>query len=287
MTIRLLFFLLLTATAVAQPQPGRPLRHFLQTAPSPANAIPYGNNPKAGRYVPAGDARIYYEVYGSGKPFVILHGGVLGSTSEMTPFIDSLSKTYQVIAISTRGHGKSEIGSAPITYEQKADDVLAVIKAVTTDSVLVLGFSDGAYAGYKLAAMYPARVKKLIAIGAGELHPGPRSYQFSQKMALRLDSLYWRQQVALSPEPHKLDAWLANLSTFYSTLTVSKEVFARIKCPVLVMAGERDPNAPLPTVVNAYYMLPDSQLSIIPRTGHAVFLENFPAVWGSMKPFLD
>jgi pimeloyl-ACP methyl ester carboxylesterase len=46
---------------------------------------------------------------------------------------------YKVIAVSTRGHGKSELGNQPITYEQKANDVMAVINAVTKDSIIVLG----------------------------------------------------------------------------------------------------------------------------------------------------
>jgi len=287
-TILVSLFTLLLLQVHSQEQTPKQLRSFLQTAPSPPNAIPYGANPKAGHYANARDAKIYYEVYGKGEPFVILHGGILGSTYDMAQFIDSLSKRYQVIAVSTRGHGKSEIGSAPVTYEQKANDVLAVIKAVTNDnnSVLVLGFSDGAYAGFKLAAMYPERVKKLIAIGAGDLHPGPRSYHFSQKEAISLDRLYWKQQMALMPEPQKMDKYLANLSDFYSHLIVSKELFNMIKCPVLVMAGERDLNAPLPTVVNAYNMIPNSQLSIIPNAGHVVFFENFAAVWTSIAPFI-
>lgn len=84
--------------------------------------------------------------------------------------------------------------------------------------------------------------------------------------------------MALMTEPQKMDRYLANLSDFYSHLTVSKELFNMIKCPVLVMARERDLNAPLPTVVNAYNMIPNSQLSIIPNTGHVVFFENSAAV---------
>jgi predicted alpha/beta-fold hydrolase len=52
----------------------------------------------------------------------------------MANFIDSLKQNFQVIAISTRGHGKSEIGSLPITYEKKANDVMAVINAITRQS---------------------------------------------------------------------------------------------------------------------------------------------------------
>jgi len=221
-------------------------------------------------------------VYGGGQPIVLLHGGIMGSIGEMAQFIDSLKSSYQVIAMATRGYGKLEIGTAPITYELKANDVMAVINAVTKDSVLILGFSDGAYTGYKVASMYPERVKKLIAIGAGEQIPGLRKVIFNNDPKSEM----WQQRLAQMPEPERIEEFWKAMENFYNTMTASKELFSTIKCPVLVMAGELDRNAPLPTVINAYNMIPKSQLCIIPNTGHVVFFENFPAVWASMVPFL-
>ncbi len=84
--------LLIVFRRLSQAQTAKQLRHFMQQSPSPEGAIPYGNNPEDGKYVQAGDAEIYYEVYGKGEPFVVLHGGLLGSTCEMHQFIDSLSQ---------------------------------------------------------------------------------------------------------------------------------------------------------------------------------------------------
>ena len=285
-SILIFLFTFLFLQTYSQQQAPKNLRYFMQKGPSPVNAKPYGNNPKAGHYVQAGDAKIYYEVYGKGQPIVILHGGIFGSTYEMFQFIDSLSKNYQVIAVSTRGHGKSELGKEPITYEQKSNDVMAVIKAVTKDSVIVFGFSDGGYAGYKLASMYPERVKKLIAIGATELYPGVRDFTFDAKHGVALDSAYWKQQFRLMPEPQRLQEMFTRLGDMYNHLTVGKELFETIKCPVLVMAGDRDQSNPVQLVVNTAQMIPNSQLSIIPNTTHPVFLENFTAVWASIVPFL-
>lgn len=261
------------------------LRSAFQS-PTLVHKIPYGNNPAAGHYVQAKDARIYYEVYGKGQPIVLLHGGILGSTIEMSDFIDSLKSNFQVIAISTRGHGKSEMGSTPITYEQKAEDVMAVVNAVTSEDVLILGFSDGAYGGYKVASMYPERIKKMIAIGAGEQIPGLRRVDFDAASLLKLDEAYWQQQFALMPQPERLPELCVKMQYFYNAMTASKELFGSIKCPVLVMSGELDRNAPLPTIINAYNMIPKSQLCIIPNAGHVVFSENFAAVWASIVPFL-
>jgi hypothetical protein len=79
----------------------------------------YGNNPSAGHYVQANDAKIYYEVYGGAthgkkQPIVILHGGILGSTIEMANFIDSLKQNFQVIAISTRGMESQKLARYPL-----------------------------------------------------------------------------------------------------------------------------------------------------------------------------
>lgn len=263
--------------------------HFCTDVYSQQNlkhTIPYGTNSQTGQYVQTGDARIYFEVYGSGESIVLLHGGIMGSIGEMAQFIDSLKSNYQVIAMATRGHGKSEIGTAQITYELKANDVMAVVNAVTTESVTILGFSDGAYTAYKVASMYPERVKKLVAIGAGEQIPGLRKVVFT-KESLNLESEFWKQRLAIMPQPDRMEEFLKNMADFYNTMTASKELFSTIKCPVLLMSGELDRNAPLPTIINAYNMIPKSQLSIIPNTGHVVFMENFTAVWASVAPFLN
>jgi pimeloyl-ACP methyl ester carboxylesterase len=280
----LLMFLCCFANSQQTP---KHLRHFMQVTASSLNEIPYGANAKAGQYVQAGDAKIYYEVYGKGKPIVILHGGIFGSTYEMFQLIDSLKKSYQVIAVSTRGHGKSELGTEPITYEQKANDIMAVINAVTKDSITILGFSDGAYAGYNIASMYPQKVKKLIAIGATEIYPGLRDFTFDAKQGVTFDTAYWNQQFKLMPEPKRLQEMFTKLGNMYNQLTLDKAFFETIKCPTLVMAGDRDAGNPPQRVVHTAQMIPHSVVGIIPNCTHGVFLENFNAVWACVKPFLS
>ena len=77
---------------------------------------------------------------------------------------------------------------------------MAVVNAVTKDSVSVVGFSDGGYTGYELASKYPDRVKKLIAIGATELYPSLRDFSFDVKQAIALDTAYWNQQFKIMPD---------------------------------------------------------------------------------------
>jgi pimeloyl-ACP methyl ester carboxylesterase len=263
----------------------KPLIRAFQPA-NVVNKIPYGNNPKAGNYVQANDAKIYYEVYGKGQPIVVMHGGLFGSTVEMADFIDKLKQNYQVIAISLRGHGKSELGTAPVSLEQRANDAMAVINAVTKDSVIVLGFSDGGYSSYKIGAMYPERVKKMIVIGAGEIRPGLREFKFTAKQAMELDKPFFEQQLKLMPEPDRIEDLFAGVANCYNNVIVSKDLLSSIKCPVLVMAGDRDDGNPVERVVSAARFIPKHQISIIPNTTHECFTENFKAAWASIVPFL-
>ena len=264
----------------------KPLRHFMQSKDEQINTIPYGNNPLAGHYVQSKDAKIYYEVYGKGQPLVLLHGGLFGSTVEMARIIDSLSVRFQVIAVSTRGHGKSEIGTEPLTLEQRANDVLAVIREVTSEKVTLLGFSDGGFTAYKFGSMYPDKVKKMIVIGAGILYPGLRDFSFNFNQAMEMDTEFWAQQRDLMPEPNRLKEVFQQIATCYSQLTVGAELLGAIQCPVLVMAGDRDEGNSVQNILNAALLIPNHQLAIIPNAGHPAFIVNFNATWASIAPFI-
>lgn len=249
--------------------------------------IPYGNNPAAGKYVNVGDAKLYYEVYGKGAPVVMLHGGVYGGIDEYEPFLGPLSEKFQVICIATRGHGRSEMGKGPFTWQQRADDAYKVIRSITKDSVMVLGFSDGGYAGYKLAASYPELVKKLIVIGASDRpNGGIEKYYYSSEMLLGQSKEYFEGRLKIMPQPERWNECLQYLNKLYNEETLSIETFSKIKCPTLVMGGDRDGGHPVEKLTIAHRNIKNSQLSIVPNCGHVVFYCNFPSLWEGIKPFL-
>ncbi len=251
--------------------------------------ISYGNNPSTGKYYNVGDAKIYYEVYGQGKPLVLLHGGVYGYIDEFEYFIPKLAENFKVICIATRGHGKSEIGKEPFTYKQRADDAYKVIRSITQDSVIVLGFSDGGYSGLKLAALYPQLVKKLIAIGASDFPKNNtrQKFNYTSKELMKNDSAFFSGRIALMPEPQRWNEALSKLSKLYNEDYMSTETFSKIKCPVLVMSGDKDAYHSIEDVVKCAKAISNAQLSIIPGCHHVVFYCNFPAVWEAINPFLN
>lgn len=252
-------------------------------------SIPYGNNPTAGHYITVGDAKLYYEIYGEGKPLVLLHGGVYGYIDEFEPFIQKLSSTYKVICIATRGHGKSEIGHSEFTYNQRAEDAYKIINSITKDSVILLGFSDGGYAALKLAALYPSTVKKMIAIGASDFPKSPsrKKMIYSPESLMKSDSAFFASRVAMMPEPARWGECLTKLNKMYNEDFVSTETFAKIKCPSLIVAGDRDDFSPVENVVKCAKSIKNAQLAIIPGCWHVVFFCNFPSVWAAVEPFLN
>lgn len=252
--------------------------------------IDYGKNSAAGSYFDVGNCKLYFEVYGTGKPIVLLHGGVYGYIDEFEPFIEKLSKTNQVICIATRGHGRSEIGHVQFSYDQRAEDAYKIIRSITTDGVTVLGFSDGGFAAVKLAAMHPEMVNQLIVIGAGDLPRLPkgkeRYEQYSSKNLLKSAREFFEARLSIMPEPNRWDECLEMLNKMYNSDFVSEETFRKIKCPTLIMAGDKDDYSTIDDFVKCKNAISNSQLAIIPGCGHVVFYCNFESVWAAIAPFL-
>jgi pimeloyl-ACP methyl ester carboxylesterase len=238
-----------------------------------SQAIPYGNNPHAGKYFDAGGVKLYYEVYGKGEPILMLHGGVYGYISEYEFLIPKLAENHQVICLATRGHGKSEIGRQPFTYQQRAEDAYKLLKHLNISKATVIGFSDGGYSGYKMAAMYPDVVTRLVAMGAGESSKDParEPSSYSEEKLMKTSGNYFAGLRKLMPEPKRWNECLGMLNDLYNNEFVSKETFEKIKCPVLVMAGDKDNYSPVDKVVSSYKQISKATLSIIPGCGHVIF----------------
>lgn len=263
------------------------MRYFMQ-GDNVGSATPYGDNLKVGDYVQAGDAKIYYEVYGAGEPILILHGGGVGSPYELGKILDELKKSHKLIVMSTRGHGRSEIGHEPLTYKQKADDALAVLDAVKIfEPIQILGFSDGAYTAYEIAALYPERVERITAIGAGTLKAGFFPSEISLAELEKLDEKFFAAQKKIRPEPERWQAFLSDYMKFWSEQNIGAETFGKIKCPVLLIVGDEDDHAPVATVLEAHQLIKNSRLCVVPKAWHTAFLDNFDVTAAAIFQFVN
>jgi pimeloyl-ACP methyl ester carboxylesterase len=256
-----------------------PLRAATEEKP-----IPYGNNPAAGHFLQVGDAKIYYEIYGSGRPLVLLHGGVLGYIDEYAGIIPEMSKHYTVIAIAFRGHGKSELGNQPLSNALFASDSFAVIRHVTSEPFDLVGFSTGAMVSYLLTIDHPDLVHRLIAVGgpiseSGEVESGGTVTDEDVKNAPaeleKLFPLVVARRKKLYADPHDWDLLaMAFARMNQKNQDVPKEKIQAIQSPTLIAAGDRDMITKTEHFVEIYHLLPHSELAIIPGCGHTVFKCN-------------
>ncbi len=210
-------------------------------------SIEIGNNPSAGGYFSNGAARVYYEVYGTGKPLVIIHGNG-GSIRGRVEFIQEFSKKYKVT-----GH---------LTYEQIAGDLDALLTSLKVDSALVWGHSDGAIIGLLLAMKYPGKVKRLLASSAN-LRPDttavdPAIFPLLDKMRPQYmkDSVQSKRFQLLVSEPH-----------------IPTKDLRAIKADVLIMAGDRDIIRNDHTL-EIFNNIPNGFLCILPGTTHGVYQDR-------------
>ena len=257
--------------------------------------ISYGANPAAGHYLRVDDVNIYYETYGNGgTPLVLLHGGLYGYIAEFGELIRELSKHRLVIAIATRGHGRSELGTKPFSYTLFADDALEVIRHETKEKVDVLGFSDGAVTSYTLTTAHPDLVRRLVAIG------GPRRFadwtpnaqtEFKNAKAsdVERDSpQFVADRKKLMPQPERWLEFVERVNAMESgPVYVTDDQIRSIQVPTLIVAGDHDPYNQTAKVVELFQLLPDGQLAIIPGCGHVVLDCRGPFTIAAVEEFLD
>lgn len=207
------------------------------------------------------DIQLFYQEKGSGVPMLLLHGnGEDGSYFKYQ--IEHFSKDYRVIAVDTRGHGKSPRGTAPFSMRQFADDLYSFMDQQKLEQAILLGFSDGANIAMQFAIQYPNKVKLLILNG-GNLNAGgiKRSTQFPIEIGYKIAGKFAEKSAAA-----KKNAELLGLMVEEPNIEPSE--LKAISVPTLVIAGTRDIVKEQHTVLIAE-SIPNAELIFI-KGGHFI-----------------
>ena len=124
------------------------------------------SKPADSGYVPVNGIKVYYEVYGEGRPIVLLHGAFMTIEMNWGQLIPELSKTRKVIAIEMQGHGHTPFSDRKLDLATLASDVEGVMDYLKVDSADVAGYSMGGSVAYQFAIQSPKRVRKLVIISS-------------------------------------------------------------------------------------------------------------------------
>ncbi len=183
----------------------------------------------------SGDAKIHCEIYGnkSNPVLVFLHGNG-EELHYFDPQIEYFSPHYYIIAVDSRGHGKSSFGNSPLDFNIMSTDVINVLDALTISKAHIIGFSDGGNLALHLALLDPERVSSMILVGANY---SPAGIRFIDR-TLTVLKYGWLKMMSLFSQNIKKQAQIWNLMVHHPKLTIND--ISNIKIPTLILTGEKD-----------------------------------------------
>lgn len=247
-----------------------------------------------GRHVEVGGARLWVEEIGrpDGPPVLLLPGG-LGTINDFDALTPFLAPHARLIGLDSRGHGGSTLGGSPLSYARLAGDVMAVCDALGLAGVTILGYSDGAITGLRLAAAGWPGLRRLATIGATwRLLPDDPVEGLLDGMTPEVcqdkfpDS--WAIYHAANPEPDfpRLIAEIRRLWLDPGTDGYPGESVREIRCPVLLMRGDGDPFATRAETVALADRIPGARLQNLAWAGHDLQEDAPEVVAGMLRRFL-
>jgi len=236
--------------------------------------------PAKSGYAEIGSVRLYYEIMGDGEPLLLLHGG-LGGSEHFAKIVPLLSKSFEVITVDRRGHGRSTDNGEPYSYAGMAEEVKAFLDHLELGSVRMLGFSDGGVVGFHLASTYPERVEKLVAVGANYRVDGmtPETIDFmtNQMTPENLGKIFpelERTYRAANPQPDNFASFIERSHAMWMRDPyLTEQEMTGIKVPVLSIIGEHDAIR-LEHTLEIRSLIEGSQICVLPGATHFLLGEK-------------
>jgi pimeloyl-ACP methyl ester carboxylesterase len=281
-----------------------PMRAPAQVRPEAQG--PWGGKTNgAGHYANVNGIRLYYEIQGSGRPLILLHGG-LGAIEMFGPNLPALARGRQVIAVDLQGHGRTADIDRPLSVALMADDIAALIAHLRLERPNIMGYSFGGGVALQTAIRHPEVVGKLVVVSTPFQRNGfyPEILGMQAQVgaaaaeAMKQTPMY-QLYASIAPRPQDFPRLLEKIGeTMKLDFDFSKEI-AGITAQVLIVAGDADIFPPA-HAVEMFGLLgggkrdggwdgsgqPKSRLAILPGLTHYTIF-NAPALTATVIPFLD
>jgi pimeloyl-ACP methyl ester carboxylesterase len=253
-------------------------------------------------FVHANGIDIHYVQAGQGIPLILLHGGMVSANPIWAPtplsyagHMDALARRYRVIAPDTRGCGRTVHDGGTITFDQLADDVLALADALDLDRPLIAGFSEGGITGTIAGIRGQDRFRAIVNdAGYDMFNPQAPSFAMMRQLlggsptATGADPEAFAQMMTGSEQMRpmfellKADQdggqgegyWADYLRLAFHRATQPPGYtfgdLAKITAPALILVGDRDDYCTLDDAVIAYRQLTHGEIAVLPGTGHVI-----------------
>jgi pimeloyl-ACP methyl ester carboxylesterase len=257
--------------------------------------------PSESGYAPVNGIKVYYEVYGEGRPIVLLHGAFMTIAGNWGELIPELSKTRKVIAIEFQGHGHTPFSNRKLSDTTFASDVLGVMDYLKIDSADVLGYSMGGSVAYEFAIQNPERLRKLVIISSTYKSTGwlPEVNEAFKAFKPEFfdNSPMKAAYDAVAPDTTKWTNFIEQMIAFARTpFDLGDSNISKIVAPVLIISGDNDGLDKI-ELMKTYKLLgggvsadmapmPKSQLAIIPSQGHVSLMMQTKTILSYVENFL-
>ena len=248
----------------------------------------------------------YVEETGSGHPVILVHamGTSLRSWEPVVPY---LAPRFRVICYDYRGHGRSETTAGVPSVRALAEDLRAILRAMSVERAHVIGLAVGGMIAQQLAVDHPGLATALVladtvsAIGRQAAEYNEQRAQAVEQYGMRamadatierafapgFSSGHPERMAAfrgefLATDPHGY-AWISRaLSGFDVT-----DRLAQVRCPALLLVGESDRLCPPSAAAAIQARIPGATLEILPGVGHFSAVEGPDLFAARTLAFLD
>jgi len=257
--------------------------------------------PSESGYAPVNGIKVYYEVYGNGKPLVLLHGAFMTIDMNWGELIPELSKTRKVIAVELQGHGHTPFSERKLSHAVLASDVTKIMDYLKIDKADVAGYSFGGEVAYQLAIQSPERLNNLVIISStykssGWLPEVNKAFE-GMKPDLFTNSPLHAAYNAVAPDKTKWTKFLEQMMTSAGKpFDLGDDNISKIPVPVLIIAGDND-GLDKTELSKTYKLLgggvsadmgamPKSQLAIVPGQSHVTVMMQTATILNYLNNFL-
>jgi pimeloyl-ACP methyl ester carboxylesterase len=218
--------------------------------------------------------KMYYEVYGQGKPLVLVHGGGSTIQTNFEKIIPLLAKNRKLIAVELQAHGRTSDRNADLTFEQDADDIVTLLNKLHIDKADFLGFSNGGTTTLQIAIRHPEMVKRMILASALAKRNGVHSWFWDFMAQASLDNMpgpLKEGYLKVAADPNGLQVMHdRDVKRMINFKDIPNEKIKSVKAPTLIIIGDKDIITP-EHAIELHRQIANSELAIIPG-GHGTYL---------------
>src|SRR5690606_7589759 len=188
--------------------------------------------------------KMYYEIYGQGKPLVLIYGGGSTIQSNFEKVIPLFAKNRQVIAVELQAHGRTSDRNADLSFEQDADDIAMLLKNLNIDKADFFGFSNGGTSTLQIAIQHPEIVDKIVLGSALAKRNGVPEWFWGFMQQAKLENMPEQlKTIYKQVESDKIglqvmhDRYAKRMANFKD---IPDEQIKTIKAPTLIIIGDKD-----------------------------------------------